>query len=129
MFPDFFVSTWFLLIAGASAQQQAEMVPILFPPTTDNDLRVLAYIGDRTHAIDVATGLQTSDDQRLQVYLRASAQAAWLRAFFPACVPPNHENGTPPSDHTVSTYFEYFYVTQPRLRQVYLLSFFANLTA
>jgi len=85
-----------------------------------------AWLGDTEHRLDCQKRIGELNDQELQRYVTAKAQAEYLRTRFPEAVPPKNPNGTPPNDHTISTVFEILYHTQPQFSAVYLKDVFPN---
>jgi len=86
-----------------------------------------AWLGDSKHRLDCQLAIGYLNDRELQSYVSAKAQAAFLRTHYPETVPPHNSNGTPPSDHTVSTVFEILYFTQEGFDLHYLKTTFPHL--
>lgn len=68
-----------------------------------------AILGDLRHKEDVYIILQKWGPEVINRFFSAKSQASWLKQYAPQLVPPKNPNGVPPSDHTVSTYFEAAY--------------------
>jgi hypothetical protein len=68
-----------------------------------------AYIGDLHHKLDLLKLFEGPSDLTFLSLITARSQASYLRSHWPERVPSDNPNGTPPSDHTVSTAFEHFY--------------------
>jgi len=87
--------------------------------TSARDRQFTAILGDLAHKQDLY--LAAGDfGPRIERYWTAKEQSAYLRAYHPDLVPPKNPNGTDPSEHSVSTAFEFFYYTTPSLRVRYL---------
>jgi hypothetical protein len=76
---------------------------------SSSELQISAYLGDLDHKRDLVKLLNTVSSARFLSLVTARSHAAYLRRFRPDLVPPSNPNGTPPSDHTVSTAFEHNY--------------------
>lgn len=81
------------------------------PPSisTSREIRESAYRGDLQHKLDLHRYFNNCAAPSFLVLIAASSQAHYLRTERPDLVPANNPNGTPPSDHTVSTFFEHQY--------------------
>jgi hypothetical protein len=86
-----------------------------------------SWLGDTKHRLACQIHIGELNDQELQRYVSAKAQTEYLRNHHPEAIPPNNSNGTPPSEHTISTVFEYLYHRQPGFAAKYLQDVFPNL--
>lgn len=84
-----------------------------------SDRQYNALFGDLRHREDVYLYLQKWGPEVIDRFFSARSQAIWLKKYAPELVPPNNPNGTPPSDHSVSTYFEVAY-NKPSFRARYV---------
>lgn len=76
-------------------------------------------IGDLEHKRDVYLHFGRVDNLVVSRFLTNRAQSDWLRENYPALVPPDNPNGTPPSEHSVATVFEIKY-NDPSFKTIYL---------
>jgi hypothetical protein len=79
----------------------------------DENYLKAAYFGDQEHKRDLLLIFRFPSDTNFARLITATEQATYLRNKFKEFVPPNNPNGTAPSDHSVSTAFEYQYHTNP----------------
>jgi hypothetical protein len=86
---------------------------------SENARQFTALFGDLKQKEDVYIYFQKWGPEVIDRFFTAKAHAAWLRKYAPELVPPKNPNGTAPSDHTVSTYFEAAYCA-PIFRAKYL---------
>jgi hypothetical protein len=86
-----------------------------------------SWLGDTEHRLACQRHIGELNDQELQKHVSAKAQAEYLRNNHPEAIPPNNPNGTPPSEHTISTVFEYLYHCQPGFSSEYLRNVFPHL--
>jgi len=87
----------------------------------DLDTSQDAYRGDLIQKEDLLLWFGSQAHPDFLLLIQAEQQSAWLKEHRPALVPPKNPNGTPPSDHTVSTVFETQYSTDFRFRREYFL--------
>lgn len=92
---------------------------ILFSMTLVTDLQFIAILGDLHHKRNIYSKY-TRFGPVIDQFFDSRHQAAWLRDYYPSRVPADNPGTGPPSDHRVSTYFEYFYEVDPMLRAKYL---------
>jgi hypothetical protein len=85
---------------------------------SSRDYQFAAILGDLDHKKDVYLLVGTFGP-RAEAFFTNQAQADFLRSHFKELVPPNNPNGTPPSDHTVGTAFEFYYATRQSFRVHY----------
>jgi len=97
---------------------------LAYDPPPPRDIRLVAYLGDRQHGMDVTIALQTVDENLKAPWVTARAQAAWLKRFAPHLILVPGLN-----DHSLSTIFEYAYWEDPSLRGTYLTQLYRNISA
>lgn len=85
-----------------------------------SSLRESAYRGDLQHKLDLHRLFDNCSDPQFLVLLTATSQAHYLRSHRADLVPPPNPNGTPPSDHTVATFFEHYYFVDNSFASRYL---------
>ncbi|QGW08825.1 hypothetical protein [Fusarium graminearum alphavirus-like virus 1] len=86
---------------------------------SDNQRQYNALFGDLKQKEDVYIILKKWGPEVIERFFSAKSHASWLRRYAPEFVPPDNPNGTSPSDHTVSTYFEAAYLI-PSFRAKYI---------
>lgn len=79
-----------------------------------------AYLGDILHKSDLVARFNTVSSPLFLELITGSSQAFYLQLVNPGYVPPSNPNGTPPSVHSRSTAFEYYYQVDSSFRYAYL---------
>lgn len=85
---------------------------------SDSDHQFIAVLGDLSHKTAVYEHF-CEFGSAVERYFDRRHQAAWLRKYRPALVPPP-VGGTPPSDHRISTEFEFHFQLDPFFRRDYI---------
>jgi len=88
-------------------------------PLYSREYKFIAILGDLKHKSDIYL-LAGNFGPDIEAYFTAVFQAQYLKNHKPELVPPPDAAGHPPSDHTVSTVFEYHYYTDPYFASVHL---------